>query len=176
MALQVHLRYQQAGRLSSTGVWPASLWRSDQRAISACPPRVLNGIVLQESAFFQELKASSPFFLMAGPNVYRSDHSFGFARYSSCEHLAKEFELGGNRSCVVGQVIESEPHCMKMARQIKSVADALELKLIFKASFDKANRTSATSFRGPGLEEGLRWVNSSMTYHAKCSCCLAYAY
>ena len=53
-------------------------------------------------------------------------------------------------------VVESEAHCLKMARQIKAVTDALGLKLVFKASFDKANRTSAASFRGPGLEEGLR--------------------
>lgn len=53
-------------------------------------------------------------------------------------------------------VIESSEHCLKMARQIKSITDELGLKLIFKSSFDKANRTSATSFRGPGLEEGLR--------------------
>lgn len=53
-------------------------------------------------------------------------------------------------------VIESSEHCLKMARQIKSVTDALGLKLIFKSSFDKANRTSAASFRGPGLEEGLK--------------------
>lgn len=53
-------------------------------------------------------------------------------------------------------VVESEEHCLKLARQIKSVTDSLNLKLVFKASFDKANRTSATSFRGPGLNEGLR--------------------
>ncbi|KAG0580833.1 hypothetical protein KC19_4G203300 [Ceratodon purpureus] len=53
-------------------------------------------------------------------------------------------------------VIESAEHCLKMARQIKSVTDELGLKLIFKASFDKANRTSAASFRGPGMEEGLK--------------------
>ena len=53
-------------------------------------------------------------------------------------------------------VVESEEHCMKLARQIKAVTDSLGLKLVFKSSFDKANRTSATSFRGPGLEEGLR--------------------
>lgn len=53
-------------------------------------------------------------------------------------------------------VIESPEHCLKMARQIKSVTDELGLKLIFKSSFDKANRTSAASFRGPGMEEGLK--------------------
>ena len=76
---------------------------------------------MQESDFFQELKGSKPFFLMAGPNV-----------------------------------IQSEAHCLKLARQIKQVTDALGLTLVFKASFDKANRTSATSFRGPGLDEGLK--------------------
>ncbi|XP_024360065.1 2-dehydro-3-deoxyphosphooctonate aldolase 1 [Physcomitrium patens] len=53
-------------------------------------------------------------------------------------------------------VIESAEHCLKMARQIKTVTDELGLKLIFKSSFDKANRTSAKSFRGPGMEEGLK--------------------
>lgn len=53
-------------------------------------------------------------------------------------------------------VVESEEHCLKMASHIKSVTDQLNLKLVFKASFDKANRTSATSFRGPGIDEGLR--------------------
>jgi len=53
-------------------------------------------------------------------------------------------------------VIESEEHILKMARQIKSVTEKLGLQLVFKSSFDKANRTSAKSFRGPGLEEGLK--------------------
>eukprot|EP00252_Welwitschia_mirabilis_P021768 TRINITY_DN5683_c0_g1_i3.p1 TRINITY_DN5683_c0_g1~~TRINITY_DN5683_c0_g1_i3.p1 ORF type:complete len:293 (+),score=57.84 TRINITY_DN5683_c0_g1_i3:180-1058(+) len=53
-------------------------------------------------------------------------------------------------------VIESEDHILKMARQIKNITDRLGIKLVFKSSFDKANRTSARSFRGPGLEEGLK--------------------
>ena len=55
-------------------------------------------------------------------------------------------------------VIQSEEHVLKLARQIKAVTDKLGLLLVFKSSFDKANRTSATSFRGPGLEEGLRSI------------------
>ena len=58
-------------------------------------------------------------------------------------------------------VIQSEEHVLKLARQIKAVTDKLGLLLVFKSSFDKANRTSATSFRGPGLEEGLRWADTS---------------
>jgi 2-dehydro-3-deoxyphosphooctonate aldolase (KDO 8-P synthase) len=53
-------------------------------------------------------------------------------------------------------VIESEAHAMKMAETITGVAKALKIPYIFKASYDKANRTSLSSFRGPGMEEGLR--------------------
>jgi 2-dehydro-3-deoxyphosphooctonate aldolase (KDO 8-P synthase) len=53
-------------------------------------------------------------------------------------------------------VIESEEHAMRMAEIIKGVARSLGIPLIFKASYDKANRTSIRSYRGPGLKEGLR--------------------
>ena len=53
-------------------------------------------------------------------------------------------------------VIEDPELTLAIARELKAVADRLDLPLIFKASFDKANRTSITSFRGPGLEEGLK--------------------
>ena len=53
-------------------------------------------------------------------------------------------------------VIESEEHAIRMAEIIKGVARSLEFPFIFKASYDKANRTSVRSFRGPGLKEGLR--------------------
>ena len=52
-------------------------------------------------------------------------------------------------------VIESREHCMKMAREIKEITDELGVNLIFKASFDKANRTSIHSYRGVGMEAGL---------------------
>ncbi len=52
-------------------------------------------------------------------------------------------------------VIESEEHTLRLAQAIKSTCNALKLPLVFKASFDKANRSSITSFRGPGLIEGL---------------------
>ncbi len=53
-------------------------------------------------------------------------------------------------------VIESEEHAIRMAEIIKGVARSLDVPFIFKASYDKANRTSVRSFRGPGLKEGLR--------------------
>lgn len=52
-------------------------------------------------------------------------------------------------------VIESADHSLRLAEQIAGIARRLELPYVFKASFDKANRTSIDSFRGPGLEEGL---------------------
>jgi len=53
-------------------------------------------------------------------------------------------------------VIQSEEHIFKMCRQIKHVTDSVGVKLVFKSSFDKANRTSAKSFRGPGVDSGLK--------------------
>jgi 2-dehydro-3-deoxyphosphooctonate aldolase (KDO 8-P synthase) len=64
---------------------------------------------------------------------------------------------GANLFLIAGPcVIESEEHAMRMAEIIKGVARSLDCPLIFKASYDKANRTSMRSFRGPGLKEGLR--------------------
>ena len=52
-------------------------------------------------------------------------------------------------------VIESEAMVMEIAREMKRICAELGIHYIFKASYDKANRTSGTSFRGPGLEKGL---------------------
>ena len=52
-------------------------------------------------------------------------------------------------------VIESERHAMFMAEGLREIASAVRVPLIFKASYDKANRSSVSSFRGPGLKEGL---------------------
>src|SRR5258706_15437657 len=53
-------------------------------------------------------------------------------------------------------VIESLEHCLRMARTLVALRDELKIQLVFKSSFDKANRTSIDSFRGPGLIEGLK--------------------
>jgi 2-dehydro-3-deoxyphosphooctonate aldolase (KDO 8-P synthase) len=53
-------------------------------------------------------------------------------------------------------VIESLESCLEIGRHVKNVCEGLGLAYIFKASFDKANRSSNASFRGPGLAEGLR--------------------
>ena len=53
-------------------------------------------------------------------------------------------------------VIESEKHVMMVAEQIQKISSKLKIPYIFKSSYDKANRSSVESFRGPGLIEGLR--------------------
>jgi len=53
-------------------------------------------------------------------------------------------------------VIESEALALQTAEQLKQITTDLGIPFIYKSSFDKANRTSVNSFRGPGLEEGLR--------------------
>jgi 2-dehydro-3-deoxyphosphooctonate aldolase (KDO 8-P synthase) len=68
-------------------------------------------------------------------------------------------EIGGEAPLVVIAgpcVIESEQHALQMAHAVAAAARRVGLAAIFKASFDKANRTSKTSYRGPGLQEGLR--------------------
>lgn len=57
-------------------------------------------------------------------------------------------------------VIESEENAMLIAGKIKKIAEKLQIDYYFKASFDKANRTSMASYRGPGMEEGLRILKS----------------
>ena len=77
--------------------------------------------------------------------------------------MSVSFQIGGvrvgpgNLFLIAGPcVIESEEHALFMAEVIKGVTRSLNFPFIFKASYDKANRTSIRSFRGPGLNEGLR--------------------
>ena len=55
-------------------------------------------------------------------------------------------------------VLESRDLALRVAENFKSVTDKLGIPFVFKASFDKANRSSISSFRGPGLETGLMWL------------------
>ena len=68
-------------------------------------------------------------------------------------------ELANNRPFVLFggvNVLESQDFALKVCEQYVEVCEALSIPLVFKASFDKANRSSIKSFRGPGLEEGLK--------------------
>jgi 2-dehydro-3-deoxyphosphooctonate aldolase (KDO 8-P synthase) len=77
--------------------------------------------------------------------------------------VSKSFEIGpvevgaGRLFLIAGPcVIESEAHVRTMADALQRITADLGVGLIFKASYDKANRTSVKSFRGPGLKEGVR--------------------
>jgi 2-dehydro-3-deoxyphosphooctonate aldolase (KDO 8-P synthase) len=68
----------------------------------------------------------------------------------------KSLNMPGRLILIAGPcVIENERLCLRVASALKKLCDRLGVFYVFKASFDKANRTSAKSFRGPGLEEGL---------------------
>jgi 2-dehydro-3-deoxyphosphooctonate aldolase (KDO 8-P synthase) len=70
-----------------------------------------------------------------------------------------KFRIGGREPLVLIAgpcVIESEAHAMRMAARLVKIAAAAKVPLIFKASYDKANRSSVASYRGPGLIEGLK--------------------
>ena len=60
-------------------------------------------------------------------------------------------------------VIESRDHSLKMASEIKQISDKIKLPIIFKSSFDKANRTSIKSFRGPGIDKGMKILSDVKT-------------
>ena len=69
------------------------------------------------------------------------------------------FRIGGNQPLVLIAgpcVIESETHALMMAERLVEIAAHAKVPFIFKASYDKANRSSEQSYRGPGLTEGLR--------------------
>lgn len=84
----------------------------------------------------------------------------------------REFEIGnvqvgaGDLFLIAGPcVIESEAHALKIAESVSAITRELGVPYIFKASFDKANRTSIRSFRGPGLKEGARILRKIAETH-----------
>ena len=73
--------------------------------------------------------------------------------------LTQNIEVGPNLpfALLAGPcVIESEEIVLRIAEKVKKITESLGIPYVFKASWDKANRTSVSSYRGPGLEEGLR--------------------
>src|ERR1700723_4693548 len=77
----------------------------------------------------------------------------------SKEISLRSLRLGGNNPLflIAGPcVIESESHARSMAERVAKIASDAGVPYIFKASYDKANRSSVKAFRGPGLADGLR--------------------
>ena len=73
-----------------------------------------------------------------------------------------KIEVGGERLALIAGpcVIETEEITFRIAKFLKGLTDKLDIPFIFKSSYDKANRTSVHSYRGPGLREGLRILNN----------------
>lgn len=74
----------------------------------------------------------------------------------------KNFKIGKNNPLVLIAgpcVIESETNCLETAQRIKELTHKLNIPFIFKSSFDKANRLSLDSYRGPGISRGLEILN-----------------
>ena len=70
--------------------------------------------------------------------------------------MSSPFASDGRLFLIAGPcAIESEDLCLRVGEALAGIAERQDLKIIFKASFDKANRTSGASFRGVGLDEGL---------------------
>ncbi len=79
------------------------------------------------------------------------------------------FEVGGKQPLflIAGTcVIESEQMTMDVAGQLKEICDKLGISLIYKSSFDKANRTSTKTYRGPGLEAGLKVLENVKKHYS----------
>lgn len=71
----------------------------------------------------------------------------------------RNFTIGNNKPMILMgglNVLESRDLAMQVAEKFKIISDNLSINYIFKGSFDKANRSSVSSFRGPGMEEGLK--------------------
>jgi len=76
-----------------------------------------------------------------------------------------DFEVGHDRPLflIAGPcVIETEKLILDTAQRLREITDALGIPFIFKSSFDKANRSSHESYRGPGIEEGLRILEKEL--------------
>jgi 2-dehydro-3-deoxyphosphooctonate aldolase (KDO 8-P synthase) len=76
-------------------------------------------------------------------------------------HIANLTIGSGELAVIAGPcVAESLDLCMKVAEHLAGVCGSLGIAYIFKASYDKANRSSGTSYRGPGLQAGLKWLEA----------------
>lgn len=72
----------------------------------------------------------------------------------------RNFEIGGDKLTILAGpcAIESQAILDRTAEKLKEITEKLDINFVFKSSFDKANRSSITSFRGPGMEDGLKML------------------
>ena len=78
----------------------------------------------------------------------------------------RNFTIGNSQPLILMggmNVLESRDLVLQVAEKFKLISDKLEINYIFKGSFDKANRSSVSSFRGPGMDEGLKLLQEVST-------------
>ena len=75
----------------------------------------------------------------------------------------RDFEIGGDKLTILAGpcVIENQEILEKTAQGLKEITKDLDINFVFKSSFDKANRSSLTSYRGPGLKKGLEMLRQT---------------
>ena len=82
-------------------------------------------------------------------------------KFTDTVNLTENIEIGGGRMVLMAGPCAAESYeiCHEVAETVQGICNELDIDYIFKASFDKANRTSVTSYRGPGLDMGLDILN-----------------
>jgi 2-dehydro-3-deoxyphosphooctonate aldolase (KDO 8-P synthase) len=118
---------------------------------------------MEEYEFWKKDSRSCDYFEGACGLAVPGLRSVGLSSAVTIDSVSNSFEIGpvhvgaGQLFLIAGPcVIESETHVRTMADAIQRITADLGVPYIFKASYDKANRTSVKSFRGPGLKEGVR--------------------
>ena len=79
----------------------------------------------------------------------------------------RNYVIGNNQPLTLMggvNVLESEDMVMRVAEKFKNITEKYDINWIFKGSYDKANRSSIDSFRGPGMEEGLKLLEKVVDY------------
>ncbi len=130
--------------------------------VSAAPGHFFSSIREERRFLEKDSRRRSDFFSLTRATA-GADVDGWLLQAGTIERVSTSFEIGpvhvgtGQLFLIAGPcVIESEAHARKMAEAIQRITSDLSIPYIFKASYDKANRTSVKSFRGPGLAEGTR--------------------
>lgn len=81
--------------------------------------------------------------------------------FKSKVKIGKAIELGGDRLVLFAGPCAAESYdlCLEVGTKVKAICQTLQIDYVFKASYDKANRTSASSYRGPSMDNGLEILN-----------------
>lgn len=82
-------------------------------------------------------------------------------KFKNIAKINDSMTIGGGKLTLFAGPCAAESYdiCMNVGEEVKSICEELDINYVFKASFDKANRTSVDSYRGPGLEEGLKLLD-----------------